>query len=61
MREGRKSVYLEANAVDTLKELINEGFDFHWVRLNNMSQVIIALIKEHKQNKRLETEKTENL
>ena len=49
-REGRKSVYLEAKAVDDLKDLITEWYEFHWIRLNNMSQVITALIREHKEN-----------
>ena len=50
-REWRKSVYLEAKAVDDLKELIQNWYEYHWIRLNNMSQVITALIKEHKENK----------
>lgn len=45
-RDGKKSVYLDAEAVDALKAEIDKWFYYKWIRLNSMSQIIIALLNE---------------
>ena len=47
-RDWKKSVYLDEEAVDQLKDLVKNWFTFNWIKLNTMSQVILALIQEHK-------------
>ncbi len=46
MRIWKKSVYLDSEAVDALKKLVKEWYYYNWIRLNSMSQVVLALIKE---------------
>ena len=51
MRDWKKSVYLDAEAVDSLKSVIKQGFYYNWIKLSTMSQVILGLIKEHNTKK----------
>lgn len=50
-RPGKKTVYLDSNAVDNLKTLLKEWYYHDWIKLNTMSQLIIALILEHRKYK----------
>ena len=51
-REWKKSLYIDWNAVDMLKELIEEGFYYKWIKLITIWQVITALVNEYKENKK---------
>lgn len=50
MRTWKKSVYLDSEAVDSLKLLVKEWFYYNWIKLNSMSQIIMALVQLYKSN-----------
>ncbi len=50
-RPGKKSLYLDAEVVDLLKEEIAHWFFYKWLKLNTMSQVIMALFNEYKERR----------
>lgn len=50
-REGKKSLYIESEAVDMLKKAIDEWFYYKWIRLVTISQVIVALLNEYNEKK----------
>lgn len=50
-REGKKSLYLEAEAVDMLKEAINEWFYYKGIKLVTISQIVVALLNDYNEKK----------